>query len=125
MNNQSKLGESAEMYLEAILVHEKEGKARCIDVANHLHVTKPSVNKAMNSLKELGYVQQETYGDIYLTDAGRLVANKVYSRHEVLHSFLSNILKVSNENAENDACKIEHVICDETLDKIIDYMKNH
>lgn len=123
MNNMNKLGESAEMYLETLLLLEKDGKARSVDIAKHLSVSKPSVNKAMNSLKELGYVTQETYGDIYLTQEGRMIAEKVYSRHEVLCSFLADVLKVSKENAESDACKIEHVICDETLEKIIEFMK--
>ena len=123
MTNSNRLGESAEMYLETILLLEKDGKVRSVDIAKSLKVSKPSVNKAMNVLKEMGLVTQETYGEVHLTEAGRLRASDVYSRHEVLCSFLENVLKVSKENAENDACKIEHVVCDETIDKIKEFMK--
>lgn len=71
MNHSDRLGESAEMYLETILLLEKNGKVRSVDIAKSLNVSKPSVNKAMNVLKEMGFVTQETYGEVHLTEAGR------------------------------------------------------
>ena len=78
---------------------------------------------AMNVLKEMGFVTQETYGEVHLTEAGRQKASDVYNRHEILCDFLEGVLHVSRENAENDACKIEHVVCDETINKIKEFMK--
>ena len=84
-----RLGESLEDYLETLLILEKTGKIRCVDVASKLKVSKPSVNKAMNVLKEKGYVHQESYGDIHLSDEGRKIAQEVYHRHQVISSFLT------------------------------------
>lgn len=123
MENNNRLGESLEMYLETILLLEKEeGKIRSVDIAKRLNVSKPSVNKAVNLLKELGYISQETYGDIHMNDAGRDKAQEIYLRHEILTDFLVDVLHVSLETAENDACKIEHVISDETFTKLKEYM---
>ena len=122
MRDHDKLGESAEMYLETILLLEKKGKIRSVDIAKKLGVSKPSVNKAVNSLKELGFVTQAIYGEVHLTDAGRERAQQVYTRHEILCDFLTNVLHISSENAENDACKIEHVVCEETINKIKEFM---
>ena len=113
-----RLGESLEDYLETLLILEKTGKIRCVDVASKLKVSKPSVNKAMNVLKEKGYVHQESYGDIHLSDEGRKIAQEVYHRHQVISSFLTDVLGVAPETAEEDACHIEHQISDETFQKI-------
>lgn len=113
-----KLGESLEDYLETLLLLESTGKIRCVDVASKLEVSKPSVNKAMNVLKEKGYVLQESYGDIQLTKEGREIAQSVYHRHETISSFLKNVLGVSEATADEDACHIEHVISEETFQKI-------
>lgn len=119
------LGESLEDYLECLLVLEKSGKIRSVDVASHLHVSKPSVNKAMGILKDHGYILQESYGDIHLTEAGRQQAREVLERHEVLHHFLVDILQVSDDAAACDACKIEHIICEETFLKLKEYYHKH
>lgn len=113
-----RLGESLEDYLETLLILEKTGKIRCVDVASKLKVSKPSVNKAMNVLKEKGYVHQESYGDFHLSDEGRKIAQEVYHRHQVISSFLTDVLGVAPETAEEDACHIEHQISDETFQKI-------
>lgn len=118
INKKNTIGESSEDYLETILMLEKSGKVRCVDIARHLNVSKPSVNKAMNVLKEKGYILQETYGDIHLTQEGRDVAEAVYDRHKTICAFFIDILGVSKENAEEDACKVEHVISAETFDKM-------
>lgn len=120
--NKSK--ESLEMYLETMYLLEETGKIRSVDIARKLNVSKPSVNKAVQNLKELGYITQETYGDIHMSDTGRKVAAGIYDRHQTLTQFLADVLHVSFETAENDACKMEHVISDETLQKIKDYLKN-
>ena len=118
------LGESLEDYLETLLIlDETKGKIRCVDVAAHMKVSKPSVNKAMNVLKEKGYVLQESYGDIHLTEEGRSFAKKVYHRHETISGFLQNVLGVSAKNADEDACHIEHVISEETFGKIENYQR--
>lgn len=124
-NKKIGLGESSEDYLETILQLEKKGKVRCVDIATALKVTKPSVNKAMNVLKEQEFVTQEIYGDIKLTEKGRSLAQAILHRHKVLTSFLSDILKVSEENAEADACKIEHIISGETFEKIEAMLDNN
>lgn len=118
INKRNTIGESSEDYLETILMLEKSGKVRCVDIARHLNVSKPSVNKAMNVLKEKGYILQETYGDIHLTPEGRSVAEAVYDRHKTICAFFIEVLGVSKENAEEDACKVEHVISSETFDKM-------
>lgn len=118
-----KLGESLEDYLETLLLLESSGKIRCVDVASKMEVSKPSVNKAMNVLKEKGYVLQESYGDIQLTDEGRKIAKSVYHRHETISSFLKNVLGVDAHVADDDACHIEHVISEETFQKIEKFKK--
>ena len=120
-----KLGESLEDYLETLLLLEQTGRIRCVDVASKMHVSKPSVNKAMNVLKEKGYVLQESYGDIHLTEAGREFAMKVYERHRVIYAFLTEVLGVSVENANEDACHIEHILSEETFTKLTMLVEKH
>lgn len=120
-----KLGESLEDYLEAMLLLEESGKIRSVDVAKQLNVSKPSVNNALCILKEKGFVTQENYKDIHLTDAGREQAMLVLERHRILRSFLIDILKVDPNQAEIDACKIEHIISEETFDKFKSYYSSH
>lgn len=120
-----RLGESLEDYLEAMLLLEESGKIRSVDVAKHLNVSKPSVNNALCILKEKGFVTQENYKDIHLTDAGREQAMLVLERHRILRSFLIDILKVDPNQAEIDACKIEHIISEETFDKFKSYYSSH
>ncbi|MEF2783119.1 metal-dependent transcriptional regulator [Erysipelotrichaceae bacterium HCN-30851] len=120
------LGESLEDYLETLLILGKENeKIRCVDVAKRMNVSKPSVNKAMNVLKEKGYVQQETYGDIHFTPEGKELAEKVYQRHTTVQSFLQHVLGVDEETAEEEACHIEHVISEDTFIKIKDFLENY
>lgn len=120
------LGESLEDYLECIVMLSEsshDAKVRSVDIAKKLSVSKPSVNKAMNILKEKGLIHQEAYSDIELTDAGKEMADMIFNRHKTLRSFLENILNVSCENAEKDACKIEHIISEETFKKISEFKK--
>lgn len=109
------LHESGEMYLETIYVLSKKSSAvRAIDISEHLGYSKPSVSRAMGILKKGGYIIVDTDGHITLTDEGLKTASKTYERHEVLTKFFE-ILGVDEEIATEDACKIEHVISDETF----------
>lgn len=116
-----RLGESLEDYLETLLLLEASGHIRCVDVARLMNVSKPSVNKAMNVLKEKGLVTQQVYGEIHLTEEGRALAKDIYKRHKIVKDFLMNVLGVSEENAEDDACHIEHVISQETFERMTNY----
>ncbi len=120
-----KLGESLEDYLECLLILEKSGKIRSVEVAKMMKVTRPSVNNAMKVLKEKGYVIQECYKDIQLTDEGRQLAKSIFERHQTLTAFLKDVLLVNEETAEDDACKIEHVISKETFDKLSLFHKQY
>lgn len=118
--------ESGENYLETILLLERRnGIVRLVDIANELGVSKPSVNRAMGVLKRDGYVLQELYGDITLTQSGRERANAILKRHKSITDFLSQVLGVDSQTAENDACRIEHVISQQTAERMIQYMKEH
>lgn len=109
------LHESGEMYLETILVLKNRfGYVRSIDIANEMNVSKPSVSRAVGLLKENNYISFDPNGMILLTDSGQAVAEKIYERHRVLTKYLEKI-GVSSENASRDACKIEHIISDETF----------
>ena len=109
-----KIQQSAEDYLETMLIlEEKYGYIRSIDIAKHLGVTKPSVSYAVKRLKESGYINMESNGPITLAPPGRKIATRVYERHKALKTFLE-LLGVDPEQAEEDACKIEHVISHDT-----------
>ena len=109
------LHESAEMYLETIYVLANElGNVRSIDVAEHMGYSKPSVSRAVGILKRDGLLLMEKDGSLTLTDEGRNMAKKIFERHTTLTEFLGCI-GVSKETASDDACKIEHVISDETI----------
>lgn len=114
-----KIQESGENYLEAILgLERKNGIVRSIDIASELHVSKPSVSRAMSVLKQAGLIEQEAYGNIRLTDAGRTHASEVYERHVLLTRFFVEQLALDPTIAEQDACRIEHVISPETMERI-------
>ncbi len=109
------LYESGEDYLEQILMLlEKKGHARSVDIAAGLNVSKPSVSVAMKKLKENGYINMSEDSLISLTDKGYAIARKIYDRHQKLTGFLIQ-LGVPEDIARADACKIEHDISDETF----------
>ncbi len=117
------LHESAEMYLETIyLLSEKSGSVRSIDVAEHMGYSKPSVSRAVGLLKKGGYLTMAEDGLLALTDEGKQAAKKIFERHTVLSDFLA-LIGVSEEVAAKDACKIEHVVSDETIAAIKQYME--
>ena len=120
-----KIQQSAEDYLETMLIlQEKYGYIRSIDIAKHLGVTKPSVSYAVKRLKESGYINMEANGPITLTPPGMEIARRTYSRHKALVSFLT-LLGVEDELAEEDACQIEHVISNDTYLAICRYVEEH
>lgn len=111
--------ESLEMYLETIsLLHDRNRVARVTDIARELHVSKPSVHVALHELERRGLIQHENYGEVFLTAEGKLASAAIRQRHDLLTAFLRDELGVSAEVAEKDACRIEHVISEETLAKI-------
>lgn len=120
-----KIKESAENYLEAILMlKEKNGFVRSVDVANHLNFTKPSVSVAMKGFREEGYITVDFAGNISLTEKGEKIAKKVYERHEIIAKALE-ALGVDAETAAHDSCKIEHDISDITFEKLKEHMREH
>ncbi|MCT4660857.1 MAG: metal-dependent transcriptional regulator [Tissierellales bacterium] len=115
--------ESVEMYLETIYILEKEhGHAHGAEIAKRLGVTKPSVSKAMKYLKEKGLIVKEHYGTITLTSEGRSVSKRIYKNHRLITLFLEDSLKLKKVEAEKNACKIEHVISDEMIEAIEEYL---
>ena len=117
------LHESAEMYLETIYVlTSKSSSVRSIDVAEYMGYSKPSVSRAMGLLKRGGYLVVDADGFLSLTPEGRSTAEKIFERHTVLSQFLTS-LGVNEATAAEDACKIEHVISDESLAAIKRYLE--
>lgn len=113
-----KIQESAENYLEAILVlHNRQGNVRSIDIANELSFSKPSVSVAMKNLRTNGYIEVDKDGFITLLGKGREIAEKIYERHTLITDWLTT-MGVSPEVAAEDACRIEHVISAETFEAL-------
>ena len=114
---------SAEDYLEAILIlRERQGTVRSIDVVHQLELTKPSVSVAMKRFRENGYIEMDAEGFISLLPPGEEIAQRIYDRHKLLTKLLIR-LGVSEEVAATDACKIEHNLSDETFACIKNYAK--
>lgn len=112
------LQESGEMYLETILVlSKKNNSVRAIDVGEYMGFSKPSVSRALSLLKSGGYVTSDADGYLSLTESGEDVAVKIYERHKLLTTFLTE-LGVSENTASMDACKIEHHLSDESFEAI-------
>lgn len=117
--------QSAEDYLETILMlTQRMGRVRSIDVVNELGFTKASVSIAMKKLRENGYVETDANGLLTLTPEGLEIAARVYERHRVLSDLLM-ALGVSAETARADACRIEHDLSDETWEKIKQHAQDH
>lgn len=117
------LQESGEMYLEAILILSNQmNDVRSLDVAEYRNYSKPSVSRAVKLLRDGGYITVDDGGFLHLTEIGREVAEKIYDRHRVLTEFLKS-LGVDEETASSDACRMEHVISDTTLEAIKAYLE--
>ncbi len=111
-----KIHESAENYLETILIlWQRKGSVRSIDIANELEFSKPSVSVAMKNLRQGGYIEMDASGEIRLLPPGMEIAQKVLEKHTMLTKFLM-ALGVSEEIATEDACRIEHVISNESFE---------
>ena len=121
----AKLTSANEDYLEAIVMLAGADRlpVRSVDLASRLGVSKPSVNKAIALLKEEGFVEQQPYGDIYLTDAGAAYGEAVFERHKTLTRFFTEVLGVKADIAENEACCIEHVISEDTFQRWTEHIR--
>ena len=120
-----KIHESAENYLETILVlQQRKGSVRSIDIANELEFSKPSVSVAMKNLRLNGYIEVDSAGLIHLLPEGRAIAEAVLEKHKMMTAFLI-ALGVSEEVAAEDACKAEHILSEQTLKKIREYALLH
>ena len=118
-----RIKESAENYLETILMLKKErGYVLSIDIANELGVTKPSVSVAMKAFREEGYITVDETGGISLTEKGMEIANRVYEKHEIIAKALMAI-GVNEKTAYEDSCKIEHDISNETFERLKDFFE--
>ena len=116
---------SGEDYLEAVLMlQKKNGMVRSVDLARHMGFSKPSISHAVRVLRDGGFLTMDEDGYLHLTDAGREVAEKIYERHRF---FTNNLIEmgVDPETAEADACRIEHIISDESFQKLKDAIKRN
>ena len=116
--------ESGENYLETIyLLSLRGGDVRSIDVASELGFAKPSVSRAVGVLKKQGLLETDQTGALLLTPAGLSRASAIYFRHRTITRYLSEVLGVCPKVAERDACRIEHVVSDETIEKMAHALK--
>lgn len=119
-----KLTPSIQDYLKALLeLSESAEPVHSADVATAVGVSRASVSRAMNVLRDEGYVTKEKYGTISLTDPGRQIAHTVKKRNELLTTFLTNVLGVNTGMARQDACRMEHTISTETAGKLEKYLR--
>lgn len=117
-----KIQESAENYLETILIlKNRQGYVRSIDIVNELDFSKPSVSVAMKKLRKSGHINMDAEGLISFTEKGREVAEKIYERHTLLSRWLTAI-GVDEKTAAEDACRIEHVISEQTFEKLREHV---
>lgn len=118
--------ESMEMYLETIHILEKSyGHVHSVDIAKRLGVSKPSVSKAMNYLKDKGLVNKESYGTITLTKKGKELSEQIYTNHKLISLFLEHSLGLTADEVDGNACKMEHVISKGMLEAIEEYLHRH
>ena len=114
--------ESAENYLETILIlHNRLGSVRSVDIVNELSFTRPSVSVAMKKLREGGQINMDKGGRITLTESGLKTARRVLERHTLIAGFLTS-LGVDEKTAAQDACRIEHVISEQSYERILDFV---
>lgn len=121
-----KIQQSREDYLETILVLQNRlGKVRSIDIANEFGYSKASVSRAMKILREKGFITMDENNYINFTDKGLDRATEIYERHQTITKFFQNILGLSKEISAHDACKVEHVISDETFEALKDFLNKY
>lgn len=120
-----KLSNVQEEYVKTIyLLNQNDKKARITDIAKKLNKTKPTVNYAMNNLKEEGLIDYEVYGEITLTDLGKQYARKILEAYDIVYLFLHEILKLEDEKAEKEATKMKAILEDDTINKLAVYVHN-
>ena len=123
MSGKKKIHASGEDYLEAVLVLQKKiGMVRSVDLARHMGYSKPSISHAVSVLKKGDYLTMDNEGFLHLTNLGKVIAEKIYEKHLFLTGMLVGA-GVSKEVAERDACKMEHVISDESFQKLKETFK--
>lgn len=121
-----KIHESGENYLETILLlQRKNGSVRSIDIANELGYTKASISRAMGILKKAEYINMERSGEINLTEKGFKKASEIYERHTLITKYLMDTLNIDEEIADQDACRIEHILSTEAFKKIKELYNNN
>jgi Mn-dependent DtxR family transcriptional regulator len=121
-----KIYESGENYLETILILQKtQGNVRSIDVATELNFSKPSISRAMGILKGAGYITIDDSGNIHLTEMGKQTAEGIYERHRLITRYFVEALDVDRKTASQDACRIEHVISEESFAQIKKWLEAH
>jgi DtxR family Mn-dependent transcriptional regulator len=121
--NDPDLSSNLEDYLEAISRLENESRvARAKDIASQLGVTRASVSGALKSLAEKGLINYEPYSYVTLTEAGRLIADEIDRRHRVLREFFRDFLKVDPVRADENACRVEHAMDTETVDRLVEFL---
>lgn len=124
MSESIALTSSLEDYLESIYFLETQNQeVRVTDIAVAMNLSKPSVNRAINTLKNAGLVNHEHYGVLSLTVDGRKIAKNVAERHVLLKHFLIDLLNIDEEIAEKEACAMEHAVSQHTMEKLSDYLK--
>lgn len=123
--NDTVISEALEAYVEAIYIFsQKKPSVRITDVALYLGLSKPSVNRAVNTLKKHGLVLHEPYGDIILTQKGRELGDALSDRHKMIKKFLIDVLDLHHDEAETEARRMEHSISKNTVDKMVSFMKS-
>ncbi|MGL5972853.1 MAG: metal-dependent transcriptional regulator [Oscillospiraceae bacterium] len=116
--------ESGEDYLETILTLKKKKEyVRSIDIANEFGYSKASISRAMGVLKDTGYIFMDENNYIEFTEKGLIKATQILERHNLIFSFLKDVLGVNEDIADKDACKIEHIISDETFIKLKEHIQ--
>lgn len=126
MGGPGDMSSSLQDYLEAILnLSEEDPSVRVTDIADRLHVAKASVNEVMGSLREMGLISQERYGPVSLTPTGRRYAAEVRRRHGLLMRFLTGVLGVDPLTAEKDACRMEHAVSPQTIEKLVSFLEDY
>ena len=119
------ISKALEEYLKTMYVLQKQnGNIRVTDIANKMNCSKPSVNKALNNLKEEKLVKYETYGTIELTEDGEGLAQKILEAYDIVYLFLKDVLNIDEESAQKEAEKIKLTITDETINKLAKYVHN-
>ena len=117
------VSKSLEEYLKTMYVLKKQnGNIRVTDIANKMNCTKPSVNKALNNLKEEKLVKYETYGTIELTEQGENLAQKILEAYDIVYLFLKDVLDLDEQSAKDEAEKIKLAITDKTINKLAKYV---